>query len=116
MNSGRFCVLVLVEQHEVVKDAHHRRDRRDRRLLVDRHARRAARAREPGLPRAREPQDATTLLRARPGWPAESAKTSEPAAMQRKYCFTGLLADRCKRREHFMTAPKRGRAICNCEE
>ena len=32
-------LLVLFEQHEVVKDAHHRRDGRDRRLLVDRHAR-----------------------------------------------------------------------------
>src|SRR6516162_1964228 len=32
-------LLVLLEQYEVVEDAHHRRHGRDRRLLMDRHAR-----------------------------------------------------------------------------
>ena len=33
--------LVLIVHHEIVKDAHHRHDCRVRRLLMDRHARRA---------------------------------------------------------------------------
>src|SRR6516164_1712588 len=55
---GPILLLVLLEQHEVVEDAHHRRDRRDRRLLVDRHARRAVTVKEfedpAGLLRRRE--------------------------------------------------------------
>ena len=38
--------FMLVEQHKVVEDGHHRSDRRDRRLLEDRHARRAVAVKE----------------------------------------------------------------------
>src|SRR5215471_11551429 len=39
-------LLVLFEQYEVVEDPHHRRHRRNRRLLVDRHAGRAVAMKE----------------------------------------------------------------------
>jgi len=36
----------LLEEHEIIEDAHHRRNRRDRCLLVYRHARRAVAVKE----------------------------------------------------------------------
>jgi len=46
---------VLIEHDQIVEDAHHRAECRDRRLLVDRHAGRAG--------AHRYPQNATRLLR-----------------------------------------------------